>query len=113
MKKFLFLLVIVSLVTTGIFAGGGSQSPAAGGQGGATGKIMIYTSIYEDVIEALDKVLEKQFPGCKIEFFYGGTGRQQTWLRYAAGSGTFIFTGTEGNRNASSLRFKGSDFTGL
>ena len=80
MKKYLCLMLILGLAIPAIFAGGGGQAaPAASGsaQSGATGKIMIYTSIYEDVIEALDRVLEKQFPNCTIEFFYGGTGQIQ------------------------------------
>jgi len=77
MKRFLCLLIVVSLAIPMIFAGGGGQSSAAAAQGGPTGKIMIYTSIYEDVIEALDGVLSKKFPGCNVEFFYGGTGAIQ------------------------------------
>jgi iron(III) transport system substrate-binding protein len=58
----------------------GTQPAASGAQAqasGPTGKILIYTSMYEDIIEAMDKVLEKQFPNCDIEFFYGGTGALQ------------------------------------
>ena len=82
MKRFLLVMLILGLAFSFAFAGGGAQkpapAPAAGAQSpGATGKIMIYTSIYQDVIESLSKVLAKQFPNCKIEFFYGGTGQIQ------------------------------------
>ena len=86
MKKFLCLMLILGLAMSFAFAGGGGDkgaapapapAPGAAPAQGATGKIMIYTSIYEDVIEALDRVLEKQFPSCNIEFFYGGTGQIQ------------------------------------
>ncbi|MBQ7607602.1 MAG: ABC transporter substrate-binding protein [Desulfovibrionaceae bacterium] len=40
-------------------------------------KITIYTSMYEDVIEAMSNVLKKKFPAYDIEFFYGGTGTLQ------------------------------------
>lgn len=43
-----------------------------------TGKVVIYTSMYEDIIEAMDKVLDEKFPNCDIEFFYGGTGTLQS-----------------------------------
>ncbi|MDY3868837.1 MAG: ABC transporter substrate-binding protein [Pyramidobacter sp.] len=40
-------------------------------------KVVIYTSMYEDIIEAMDEVLEEKFPNYDIEFFYGGTGTLQ------------------------------------
>ena len=40
-------------------------------------KITIYTSMYEDVIEAMTEVLHEKFPDYDVEFFYGGTGTLQ------------------------------------
>jgi len=78
MKRFLCLIIILGFLVPAVFAGGGGQKAApAGATGGPTGKIMIYTSIYEDVIEALDRVLGRTFPSCNVEFFYGGTGAIQ------------------------------------
>jgi len=84
MKKLLIVVLILGLALPLLFAGGGGQKPApsapaagAAAPSGPTGKIMIYTSMYEDIIEAVGKVLDKQFPTCKIEFFYGGTGALQ------------------------------------
>ena len=86
MKRLLSLMLILGLTVTFAFASGGGQSaapassaPASSAPAGsdATGKIMIYTSMYEDIIEAVSKVLDKQFPKCNIEFFYGGTGTLQ------------------------------------
>ncbi|MDR1302368.1 MAG: ABC transporter substrate-binding protein [Treponema sp.] len=42
------------------------------------GKIVIYTSMYEDIITAIDTALEQEFPNCTIEFVYGGTGTIQS-----------------------------------
>jgi iron(III) transport system substrate-binding protein len=73
-------MVILGLAIPVIFAGGGGQTGgAASGAAaqGVTGKIMIYTSMYEDIIEAVERVLARQFPSAKIEFFYGGTGNLQ------------------------------------
>jgi len=71
-------MLVLSIGISFAFAGGGSQSSApSSAQSGPTGKIMIYTSIYEDVIEAMDRVLARRFPSCDIEFFYGGTGALQ------------------------------------
>jgi iron(III) transport system substrate-binding protein len=51
----------------------------AGGSGdkGSKGKIVIYTSMYEDVIAVLERDLKKKFPQYKVEFVYGGTGALQ------------------------------------
>jgi len=55
-------------------------SAASGGidPASVTGKVVIYTSMYEDIIEVMDETLEEVFPNCDIEFFYGGTGTLQT-----------------------------------
>ena len=78
MRKLLCLALVLGFMSALAFAGGGqSAAPASGAQSGPTGKIMIYTSMYEDIIEAVSKVLDRRFPGCNIEFFYGGTGTLQ------------------------------------
>lgn len=43
-----------------------------------TGKVVIYTSMYQDIIEALQVTLDKVFPNCDIEFFQSGTGTIQS-----------------------------------
>ena len=40
-------------------------------------KVVIYTSMYEDIIEAMTNVLHEKFPDYDVEFFYGGTGTHQ------------------------------------
>ncbi len=40
-------------------------------------KVVIYTSMYEDVIEAMTQTLQEKFPDYDVEFFYGGTGTLQ------------------------------------
>jgi iron(III) transport system substrate-binding protein len=42
-----------------------------------TGKVVIYTSMYEDIIENIDSKLEEVFPNVDVEFFQGGTGTIQ------------------------------------
>lgn len=68
------ILISVMVLSTAACSKSGSSSEASG----VSGKVMIYTSMYEDVIEMLDKVLEEKFPDCDIEFFYGGTGTLQS-----------------------------------
>lgn len=52
-----------------------------------TGHIVIYTSMYQDIIEALDVTLKDVFPNAEIEFFQGGTGTIQSKVtaEYEAG----------------------------
>ena len=53
-----------------------------------TGKVMIYTSMYQFVIDAMDKAMEVEFPNLDVEFFYGGTGALQTKLTGEMEGGT-------------------------
>lgn len=99
MKKFILLLLSAAMILGLAACGGsddsqtsdaGSSTSSGGSQDGetsadggidyesVTGDVMIYTSMYENVIEVLDEVLEDKFPNCNIEFFYGGTGTLQS-----------------------------------
>ncbi|MDR3284997.1 MAG: ABC transporter substrate-binding protein [Treponema sp.] len=85
--KILAAAAAVSLV---LVTGCTKKSPAASTSGAASGprgKIVIYTSMYEDIIEAMDAALTKQFPDCDIEFFYGGTGTLQAKIAAEKDSG--------------------------
>ena len=43
-----------------------------------TGKVIIYTSMYQDICDMMSEALKAQFPNAEIEFFQGGTGTLQT-----------------------------------
>ena len=43
-----------------------------------TGKVIIYTSMYQDICDMMSEALKTQFPNAEIEFFQGGTGTLQT-----------------------------------
>ncbi len=45
-----------------------------------TGKVMIYTSMYQFVIDMMDAAMAEEFPNLDVEFFYGGTGALQQKL---------------------------------
>lgn len=70
-------------------AGGEStaDTEAARGYADMTGKVVIYTSMYEDIIEAMDSKLDEVFPNMDIEFFYGGTGTLQAKVAAEMDSG--------------------------
>jgi len=86
MKRALMLSCTVLIACTSLFAGGAQEAPAASASG-LSGKIMIYTSMYPDVIEMIDETLEKVFPTVDIEFFYGGTGTIQAKVAAEIASG--------------------------
>lgn len=41
------------------------------------GNLMIYTSMYPMVVDAMNAAFKTEFPNLKIEFFYAGTGKVQ------------------------------------
>lgn len=96
-KKRFFAGLLALAMTLAMLAGcgggnGGSSTPAptpstpadpgsAPAEPSATdvsGDVLIYTSMYEDIIEAIKPELKKAFPNLNVEFFYGGTGKLQT-----------------------------------
>lgn len=52
-----------------------------------SGKVVIYTSMYEDIIEDMDAKLEEVFPNVDVEFFQGGTGTLQSKVAAEMDSG--------------------------
>ena len=54
---------------------------------GKTKTIVIYTSMYEDVLESMAKTLKKEFPHCQIQFVHGGTGILQEKINIEQVSG--------------------------
>ena len=69
MKKILYSIILTLVILAVI----GCSS--VGGPG--TAKIVIYTSMYQYVIDSVKKDLQKDFPKYDIEFVYGGTGTLQ------------------------------------
>jgi len=67
MKKFICLILLTASAIPFVFASGGADS-------GSKNKIVIYTSMYQDVIDSVKIELKKKFPKYNIEFVYGGTG---------------------------------------
>lgn len=83
MKK-RFLALMLSALMIGATACGGKKAeqpkdekPMTANEE-VTGKVMIYTSMYEDIIDSMRPALKKKFPKAEIEFFQGGTGTLQT-----------------------------------
>ena len=65
------VLALVALVAVLMTA------PALAKNENVKGKVVIYTSMYEDIIEEVDRIISKEFPNLEVVFFYGGTGTLQ------------------------------------
>jgi len=72
MKKLIALLLCL-LMLLGLFSAQAANEEV-------TGKIVIYTSMYQFVIDMMDAAMEEEFPNLDVEFFYGGTGALQQKL---------------------------------
>lgn len=79
--------MVLGMTACGGSAPAASTAPAASaaapaapveGADSVTGKVVIYTSMYQDIIDVMDAKLAEVFPNCDIEFFYGGTGTLQS-----------------------------------
>lgn len=79
-KRYVSILaaVIAAMMLTVLAAGcgGGSSSQPADkpkATGGPKGTIMIYTSIYPDIIEQVKPAMKKAFPDLEVQWFQAGT----------------------------------------
>ncbi len=85
MKKRILAMVMALAMGFGLTACGGSSSSSKPSETetptsyeDVTGKVVIYTSIYEDIIDDLQASLDETFPNADIEFFQGGSGTIQS-----------------------------------
>lgn len=86
----LFSVIMSAIILLTILTGCSGQSAKPDEENadtGISGKVVIYTSMYEDIIESIDGALQAQFPNCDIEFFYGGTGTLQAKIAAEMDSG--------------------------
>ena len=86
MKKFVSFGFILAMAILTIFARGGYDAGTFSGNK-PVGRITIYTSLQDDVIRSLSEALKKQFPNCKIDFFYGGTNQIKARIATEQGTG--------------------------
>ena len=81
-------IFLAGAMAVSLAACGGNKEGAASGNAGAgaeavgssdvSGKVVIYTSMYEDIIDNMETELEKVFPDLDVEFFQGGSGTIQS-----------------------------------
>ena len=79
MKKGLALVILVMFAIAAMAAGcGGDKKPAeqpkaAPAAKGPSGTLMIYTSIYPDIVELVKPAIAKKFPDLKVSWFQAGS----------------------------------------
>ncbi|MBQ7064857.1 MAG: ABC transporter substrate-binding protein [Firmicutes bacterium] len=76
MKKLLAVLMAICVVLGA--AGCSGKGDSGKKDDGLSGKIVIYTSMYEDIIDDMKTALKQKFPSLEIEFFQGGSGTIQS-----------------------------------
>lgn len=81
-KKLMGAAALMTLATVlAVGCGGGDKKAAApaGDKKGVSGELMVYTSIYPDIIDKLCKPnVAKAFPELKVTWFQGGTEKVKT-----------------------------------
>lgn len=84
MKKWKKVMALAMTATMGLsmLSGCGGGSAKADKK-----KVVIYTSMYEDIIDNMKKALDEKFPQYDVEFFQGGTGTLQTKIAAEIDSG--------------------------
>lgn len=70
-----FIAIIASVLAFALILGGcgGSKPAASGDSEKIAGKLMIYTSIYPDIIKLVEPEIKKAFPDLQVEWFQSGT----------------------------------------
>ena len=81
-------IFVAGAMAVSLAACGGNKEGSTSGNAGAvteaagssdvSGKVVIYTSMYEDIIDNMETELEKVFPDLDVEFFQGGSGTIQS-----------------------------------
>lgn len=78
MKKLLTAVLIVAMVFTLVGCGGKSDSKSdsnVASDNGPKGKVMLYSSMQEAQIQAIQEGFEKKYPGIKMDYYFAGTGK--------------------------------------
>ena len=78
---------LAALTALGMTGCSGSSDKKESSADGISGKVVIYTSMYQDIIDNMKEPLKKKFPNLDIEFFQAGSGTIQSKLAAELDSG--------------------------
>lgn len=82
MKKFVATLLVCSAVTMGLFAQGTKGTAPIAESG--TGKLVIYTTNFDEEYNLIVGGFEKKYPNIKVEAITGGAGELKTRIKAEA-----------------------------
>lgn len=87
MKKLLSIVLIMALVASFAFAAGTKEeAPATSGKK-YSGKVMIYSSMQEAQLQAVEEAFEKAYPGIDLEYYFASGGKVLTKMTTEAQGG--------------------------
>ena len=69
----LAVVLSVAMLAMALSGCGAKEEKKPSGAAGPKGKVMIYTSIYPDIIEVIKPEMKKAFPDVEVEWFQAGT----------------------------------------
>jgi len=84
-KSLLLMITVFALVFAG--CNGQKATQQSSDESAVSGSVLIYTSMYEDIIDNVKKEISVKFPQVEIEFFQGGTGTLQSKIAAERASG--------------------------
>lgn len=88
MKKVLSVLLVLAIAFTA-FANGSTETaaPAAEAKKTYSGKVMLYSSMQEAQLQAIEEAFEKAYPGVDMEYYFAGGGKVITKMTTEAQGG--------------------------
>lgn len=89
MKKGIAALLVATMAIGSVFANGGAETPAAGSTGSKGGKtkVMLYSSMQEAQLQAVEAAFEKKYPDIDMEYYFAGGGKVVTKITTEAQGG--------------------------
>lgn len=87
MKKLLSIVLIMALVASFAFANGTKEDAPATSEKKYSGKVMIYSSMQEAQLQAVEEAFEKAYPGIDLEYYFASGGKVLTKMTTEAQGG--------------------------
>lgn len=89
MKKGFVILLVLVLALTSVFANGSKEAAAPAGKSEAkySGKVMLYSSMQEAQLQAVEEAFEKAYPGIDMEYYFASGGKVLTKMTTEAQGG--------------------------
>lgn len=88
MRKNLVILLVLVLALSSVFANGATETAASGkSEAKYSGKVMLYSSMQEAQLQAVEEAFEKAYPGIDMEYYFASGGKVLTKMTTEAQGG--------------------------